>query len=166
MRDSIRIVRKGQIVEIDEVGPTETLLDYLRLREGAHGTKEGCNEGDCGACTVVIGDLVDGRVRYRPVNSCIQLLGAMDGKEIVTVEDLAAPDGTLHPVQAAFQECHGLQCGYCTPGMVMSTIDLLKHHPSATEGEIRSLLEGNLCRCTGYQNIVAAVQTAQKTMAA
>ena len=79
---------------------------------------------------------------------------------------MAEPDGTLHPVQAAFKECHGLQCGYCTPGMVMSTIDLLGHHPSATEGEIRSLLEGNLCRCTGYQNIVAAVQTAQKALAA
>ena len=90
----------------------------------------------------------------------------MQGADITTIEGVAAADGTLHPMQAAFKECHGLQCGFCTPGMVMSTIDLLKHHPGATEGEIRALLEGNLCRCTGYQNIVAAVQTAQKAMAA
>ncbi len=165
MRDSIRIVRKGQIVEIDEVGPTETLLDYLRLREGAHGTKEGCNEGDCGACTVVIGDLVDGRVRYRPVNSCIQLLGAMDGKEIVTVEDLAAPDGTLHPVQQALVEAHGSQCGFCTPGMVMSLFALYHREGRGTppsRQEINDALAGNLCRCTGYRPIIEAAEAAME----
>ena len=100
---------------------------------------------------------------YKP---CNVLALQMQGADITTVEGLAQADGTLHPVQAAFKECHGLQCGFCTPGMVMSTVDLLAHHPQASEAEIRHLLEGNLCRCTGYQNIVKAVQTAQKAMAA
>ena len=163
MRDSIRIVRRGRIVEIDEVAPTETLLDYLRLRERATGTKEGCNEGDCGACTVVIGEWRDGRVRYRPVNSCIQFLGAMDGKEIVTVEDIAWPDGRLHPVQQALVDAHGSQCGFCTPGMVMSLFAL--YHREGRDGpppreEIVTALAGNLCRCTGYRPIVDAAVAA------
>lgn len=163
MRDSIRIVRRGRIVEIDDIGPTETLLDYLRLRERATGTKEGCNEGDCGACTVVIGEWQDGRVVYRPVNSCIQFLGAMDGKEIVTVEDIAWPDGRLHPVQQAIVDAHGAQCGFCTPGIVMSLFAL--YHQEGREGppprdEIVTALAGNLCRCTGYRPIVDAALAA------
>lgn len=163
MRDSIRIVRRGRIVEIDEIRPTETLLDYLRLRERATGTKEGCNEGDCGACTVVIGEWQDGRVVYRPVNSCIQFLGAMDGKEIVTVEDIAWPDGRLHPVQQAIVDAHGSQCGFCTPGIVMSLFAL--YHQEGREGppprdEVVTALAGNLCRCTGYRPIVDAALTA------
>jgi carbon-monoxide dehydrogenase small subunit len=105
--------------------------------------------------------IVDGRA----IKSCNMLAAQMQGAEVTTIEGMAAADGTLHPMQAAFKECHGLQCGFCTPGMVMSAVDLCKHHPGATEGEIRELLEGNLCRCTGYQNIVAAVQT-RKAMAA
>ncbi|PKR91294.1 xanthine dehydrogenase small subunit [Pleomorphomonas diazotrophica] len=163
MRDSIRIVRRGRIVEIDDIKPTETLLDYLRLRERATGTKEGCNEGDCGACTVVIGEWQDGRVAYRPVNSCIQFLGAMDGKEIVTVEDIAWPDGRLHPVQQAIVDAHGAQCGFCTPGIVMSLFAL--YHQEGREGppprdEIVTALAGNLCRCTGYRPIVDAALAA------
>ena len=92
------------------------------------------------------------------------LVGQLQGAEVSTIEGVAAADGTMHPVQAAFKDCHGLQCGFCTPGMVMSSIDLLKHHPKASEGEIRELLEGNLCRCTGYQNIVKAVQQAQAAL--
>lgn len=163
MRDSIRIVRHGRIVEIDEVQPTETLLDYLRLRERATGTKEGCNEGDCGACTVVIGELVAGRIVYKPVNSCIQFLGAMDGKEIVTVEDLAWPDGRLHPVQQAIVDMHGSQCGFCTPGFVMSLFALYhregRDNPPSRD-EIATALAGNLCRCTGYRPIVDAALVA------
>ncbi len=169
MRDSIRIVRRGRIVEIDEVQPTETLLDYLRLRERATGTKEGCNEGDCGACTVVLGEWRDGRVVYRPVNSCIQFLGAMDGKEIVTVEDIAWPDGRLHPVQQAIVDAHGAQCGFCTPGIVMSLFAL--YHNEGREGpppreEIVTALAGNLCRCTGYRPIVDAALAAMAGPAA
>jgi xanthine dehydrogenase small subunit len=163
MRDSIRIVRQGRIVEIDEVRPTETLLDYLRLRQRATGTKEGCNEGDCGACTVVIGEWKDGKVSYRPVNSCIQFLGAMDGKEIITVEDLAWPDGRLHPVQQAMVDAHGSQCGFCTPGIVMSLFALYHREGRdlpPSHDEITTALAGNLCRCTGYRPIVEAAAIA------
>ena len=119
MRNSIRFLRKGQLVELADVQPTETLLDYLREGELAMGTKEACREGDCGACTVVLGRLRDGELEYEAVNACIMLLGQVDGTEVVTVEDLVPKDGTLHPVQQALVEKHGSQCGFCTPGFVM-----------------------------------------------
>lgn len=162
MRDTIRIVRNGKIVEISKVGPTETLLDYLRLRERAVGTKEGCNEGDCGACTVAVGTLQDGGVVYRPINACIQFLGSLDGYEIVTVEDIGRP-GALHPVQAAMVKHHGSQCGFCTPGIVMSLFTLY-HEPgreaAPDRAAINDRLAGNLCRCTGYRPIVDAAREA------
>ena len=147
----------GRAVSADV--PPHTLLVQL-LREHLHltGTHVGCDTAQCGACTVI----VDGR----SIKACNTLAAQVQGAEVTTIEGLAAADGTLHPMQAAFKECHGLQCGFCTPGMVMSTVDLLKYHPGATEAEIRELLEGNLCRCTGYQNIVKAVQAAQQAMAA
>ncbi len=162
MRDSIRMVRSGKIVELNKVGPTETLLDYLRLRERSVGTKEGCNEGDCGACTVAVGCHEDGRMVYRPVNACIQFLGQLDGKEVVTVEDLSA-GGTLHPVQQAMVEHHGSQCGFCTPGIVMSLFSLYHQDGRATppaRADINDWLAGNLCRCTGYRPIVDAAKAA------
>jgi xanthine dehydrogenase small subunit len=134
-----------------------TLLDWLRLEEGATGTKEGCAEGDCGACTVVLARARDGRVVHEPVNACILLAGQADGAEVITVEDLAAADGWLHPVQAAMLEQHGSQCGFCTPGIVMSLYAL---HQSAQRPVARQAvldaLAGNLCRCTGYRPIVDA----------
>ena len=129
--------------------PPETpLLWALRDAANLTGTKYGCGTGECGACMV----LLDGQ----PVNSCSYLAVQAQGADITTIEGLAK-DGELHPMQAAFKECHGLQCGFCTTGMVMSAVDLCTHHPKASEGEIRELLEGNICRCTGYQNIVKAV---------
>ena len=138
--------------------PENTLLVQL-LREHLQltGTHVGCDTAQCGACTVI--------VNGRSLKACNVLAAQMQGAEVTTIEGVAAADGTLHPMQAAFKECHGLQCGFCTPGMVMSAIDLLAHHPRASEGEIRELLEGNICRCTGYQNIVKAVQQAQKATA-
>ena len=147
----------GKPVSAD-VPPNTLLVQLLREHLRLTGTHVGCDTAQCGACTV----MADGRA----IKSCNVLALQMQGAVITTVEGLAQADGTLHPVQAAFKECHGLQCGFCTPGMVMSTVDLLAHHPQASEAEIRHLLEGNLCRCTGYQNIVKAVQTAQKAMAA
>lgn len=147
----------GKPVSAD-VPPNTLLVQLLREHLRLTGTHVGCDTAQCGACTV----MADGRT----IKSCNVLALQMQGADITTVEGLAQADGTLHPVQAAFKECHGLQCGFCTPGMVMSTVDLLAHHPQASEAEIRHLLEGNLCRCTGYQNIVKAVQTAQKAMAA
>ena len=147
----------GKPVSAD-VPPNTLLVQLLREHLRLTGTHVGCDTAQCGACTVMADD--------RAIKSCNVLAAQMQGADITTVEGLAQADGTLHPVQAAFKECHGLQCGFCTPGMVMSTVDLLAHHPQASEAEIRHLLEGNLCRCTGYQNIVKAVQTAQKAMAA
>ena len=115
MRSVVRFLHRGQIVELDSIGATDTVLDYLRLSAGATGTKEGCGEGDCGACTVAIGRIIDNRLVYRPVNSCILFLGQLDGAELVTVEDLAS-DGRLHPVQQALVETHGSQCGLLHAG--------------------------------------------------
>jgi len=129
----------------------QVLRDELKLT----GTHVGCDTAQCGACTVI--------VNGRAIKSCNTLAAQHPSAEITTIEGLAAPDGSLHPMQAAFKECHGLQCGFCTPGMVMSAVDLLNHHPRASETEIRELLEGNICRCTGYQNIVKSVMAVQQS---
>ncbi len=142
------------------MGPRTLLLDYLRLDERTTGTKEGCGEGDCGACTVALGRLRDGRVVYEPVNACILLLGQVDGADLVTVEDLAA-DGVLHPIQAALVDHHGSQCGFCTPGIVMSLYTLYREAPRpVTRAMVEDRLAGNLCRCTGYRPIVDAALVA------
>ena len=155
-RGLLRFLHRGEIVELADVGPDETLLDYLRLRRGAVGTKEGCAEGDCGACTVALGSCRDGVLVYEPVNACIQLLGMIDGKELVTIEDLAAGDDHLHPVQEAMLRHHGSQCGFCTPGIVM-TLFTLYHDPGEADRQtVNDYLAGNLCRCTGYRPIVDA----------
>lgn len=153
----VSLTVNGRALTLD--APPHTLLvtalrEHLRLT----GTHVGCDTAQCGACTVH----VDGRA----VKSCNVLLAQVAGAQVTTIEGIAQPDGTLHPMQAAFKECHGLQCGFCTPGMVMSAIDLCKNHPGASDSEVRDLLDGNLCRCTGYQNIVKAVQLGGKGMAA
>lgn len=156
-RNGVRFVRRGRIVERCDFAPAETLLDYLRIRERAHGTKEGCAEGDCGACTVAVGRLGgDGRVTYQPVNSCILLMGMIDGAEIVTVEDLASSNRRLHPVQRAMVDTHGSQCGFCTPGFVMSLFTLYHAGRRADRATVNDWLAGNLCRCTGYRPIADA----------
>ncbi len=152
---SLRV--NGKAVSAD-VEPTTQLATFLRETLRLTGTHVGCDTAQCGACTV----LVNGRA----VKSCNTLAVQHPGAEITTIEGLAAADGTLHPMQAAFKECHGLQCGFCTPGMVMSALDLCKRHPNASESEIREQLDGNICRCTGYQNIVKAVQQGAAAMKA
>jgi aerobic carbon-monoxide dehydrogenase small subunit len=139
------------------VEPRLLLVHYLRDRLGKVGTPVGCDTSNCGTCTV----LIDGS----SAKSCTVLAVQADGAEVTTIEGLAT-DGELHPVQRAFHEQHALQCGYCTPGMVMASVDLLKANPSPTDDEIRHGLEGNLCRCTGYQNIVRAVRSAAESMGA
>ncbi|MSQ75341.1 MAG: (2Fe-2S)-binding protein [Rhodoferax sp.] len=141
-----------------EVPPNTLLVQVLREQLKLTGTHVGCDTAQCGACTVIM----DGR----SIKSCNVLAAQADGSEITTIEGLAAADGTMHPMQAAFKECHGLQCGFCTTGMVMSAVDLCKHYPKANADDIRALLEGNICRCTGYQNIVKSVQQGQAAMAA
>ncbi|CAN5417043.1 (2Fe-2S)-binding protein [soil metagenome] len=147
----------GKPASID-VAPNTLLVQAIRENLHLTGTHVGCDTAQCGACTV----LLDGRA----IKSCNTLAVQHDGAEITTIEGLAEADGTMHPMQAAFKECHGLQCGFCTTGMVMSAVDLCKTHPNAGETEIRELLEGNICRCTGYQNIVKAVQQGAAAMAA
>jgi carbon-monoxide dehydrogenase small subunit len=134
-----------------EIDPRTLLAQFLRENLHLTGTHVGCDTGQCGACTVHL----DGRA----VKSCNLLAIQAQGAEVVTIEGLAAPNGDMHPMQAAFKECHGLQCGFCTPGMVMSATALLKDNPKPTEEQIRGGLDGNMCRCTGYHNIVKAVQT-------
>jgi carbon-monoxide dehydrogenase small subunit len=134
----------------DDVEPRLLLVHYLRERVGKVGTPIGCDTSNCGACTVHL----DGQ----SVKSCSVLAVQADGSEVTTIEGLA--NGEWHPMQTAFKECHGLQCGYCTPGMIMASVDLLNDNPTPSEDEIREGLEGNLCRCTGYQNIVKSVQYA------
>ena len=140
-----------------DVEPSTLLVQFIRETLQLTGTHVGCDTAQCGACTIHL----DGRA----IKSCNMLAVQAAGRELTTIEGLAAEDGTLHPMQTAFNDCHGLQCGFCTPGMVMSAVDLCKNHPNAGEGEIRELLEGTICRCTGYQNIVRAVQVGQKAMA-
>jgi len=159
-RDHISFIFRGARVDLAGFSPHATLLDWLRLNAHATGTKEGCGEGDCGACTVVLARASDGRLEQRPVNACILLMGQVDGAEILTIEDLA--DGTaLHPVQQAMVDHHGSQCGFCTPGIVMSLFALQQDAQGpVTRPEVETALAGNLCRCTGYRPIVDAAMEA------
>ena len=145
-----------------DVPPNTLLVQLLREHLQLTGTHVGCDTAQCGACTVLVQQ--EGGDR-RAIKSCNVLAAQMQGAEVTTIEGIAAADGTMHPMQAAFKDAHGLQCGFCTPGMVISSIDLLAQHPQASEAEIRELLEGNICRCTGYQNIVKAVQQVQQATA-
>ncbi len=156
----IRLVLDGEIVHVRDVSPQITLLEFLRERLGRTGTKEGCAEGDCGACTVVVAQPVEGggALSWRPINACIRPLPTLDGKALFTVESLKLSDGTLHPAQAALVECHGSQCGFCTPGFVMSLFGLYKNAHAPTRAMIDDALSGNLCRCTGYRPIIDAAQ--------
>jgi carbon-monoxide dehydrogenase small subunit len=155
MSISITIKVNGQSVT-QAVAPQALLSELIREQLRLTGTHVGCDTAQCGACTV----LLDGRA----VKSCNMLAVQADGAEVVTIEGLAAADGTLHPMQAAFRACHGLQCGFCTPGMVLSAVDLVRHHGCHDERQVREALEGNMCRCTGYHNIVKAVQQGAAAM--
>ncbi len=155
MRHKIQLEVNGRALS-REVEADRLLVQLLREDLALTGTHVGCDTAQCGACTVHL----DGRA----VKSCSLLAVQADGARITTIEGLAAADGTLHPMQAAFKDCHGLQCGFCTPGMVMSAVDLVQHHDCSSEAAIREGLEGNLCRCTGYQNIVRAVQAGAQAM--
>jgi xanthine dehydrogenase small subunit len=157
-RATVRFVLDEQIVELDDVPPTMTVLEYLREVRGRTGTKEGCGEGDCGACTVVLGELSkDGsRIDYRAINSCVRLLPTLDGKALVTVENLHESPALLHPVQQALVDHHGSQCGFCTPGFVMSLFGLYLNDAAPSRDAVVTALSGNLCRCTGYKPIIDA----------
>ncbi len=157
-RDQIRFLLNGAEVRLSDVAPDATLLDFLRLSRSLKGTKEGCAEGDCGACTVLVGRLLDGALVYESVNACIRFVGSLDATHVVTIEHLAGVDGRLHPVQQAMVDFHGSQCGFCTPGFVMSLYGLWMRDPQPSDAAIETALQGNLCRCTGYEAIVRAAR--------
>lgn len=155
-RPEIRFLLNDRPVTLSGVAATDMLLDHLRLDQRLRGTKEGCAEGDCGACTVLVGRLGSGGLNYAPVNACIRPLATADGCHVVTVEHLRGADGGLHPVQRAMVDHHGSQCGFCTPGIVMALYALWMEAPHPTEAQIERALQGNLCRCTGYAPIIRA----------
>ena len=162
--NSVRFVLDGKIVEAQGARRTTTVLDYLREQLHRTGTKEGCAEGDCGACVVLVGELnaAGNGVDYVPTNSCMQLLPSLDGKSVKTVESLKRADGTLHPIQESMATCFGSQCGFCTPGIVMSLAGMVQTNTAPSRTEINDALSGNLCRCTGYKPIVDATLQACK----
>jgi xanthine dehydrogenase small subunit len=160
LRHSVRFILNDQMVELDSISPHQTLLDFLRLDRALKGTKEGCAEGDCGACTVLVGKLDGaGQLAYQSINACIRFVASLDATHVVTVEHLSAPMGPLHPVQQAMVDHHGSQCGFCTPGFVMSLYGqwLTTLRPSVAD--VETALQGNLCRCTGYASILRAAQS-------
>ena len=161
----LRFIRRGELVTLHDVAPSRTLLEVLREDLHCTGTKEGCGEGDCGACTVVLAENQENHLKFRAINSCIRLAHSINGMALWTVEDLAAADGSLHPVQEALVQCHGSQCGFCTPGFVMSLFGLYQNYTAAgapiSRETAQHALSGNLCRCTGYRPILDAAQAMQ-----
>ncbi|KNH15023.1 xanthine dehydrogenase small subunit [Vibrio cyclitrophicus] len=155
----ITFLLNQEIRREDNLSPNMTVLNYLRTKVNKTGTKEGCGSGDCGACTVVLGEVVNGQLQYRSVNSCLTFVSALHGKQLITVEDLQNRDRSLHPVQKAVVDFHGSQCGYCTPGFIMSMFALGKNKPDASKEDVMESLAGNLCRCTGYRPIVDAAMS-------
>jgi len=155
----INFVHKDSILSIEDCDPNETLLNYIRTKLKKTGTKEGCAEGGCGACTVVLGELINDEINYKSVNACITFLPTLQGKQLIIVEDLISKDGSLHPVQEAMVGCHGSQCGFCTPGFVMSLFSMFKKYSKFKDEFIKDSISGNLCRCTGYEPIIKAAKS-------
>ena len=156
---TIKFIFENKIQEIQNPDPNETILNYIRLKLKKTGTKEGCAEGGCGACTVVLGELKDNNIIYKAINSCIAFSPSLEGKQLLIVEDLISGNGSLHPVQEALVKYHGSQCGYCTPGFVMSLFAMYKNYSSYNDKLIKDSIAGNLCRCTGYRPIIDAAKS-------
>ena len=155
----IKFILNDKIQEIHNPNPNETILNYIRLRLKKTGTKEGCAEGGCGACTIVVGELKKNNIIYKAINSCIAFTPSLEGKQLLVIEDLMLKNGSLHPVQSAMVNYHGSQCGFCTPGFVMSLFSMYKNNKSYDEKTIEESISGNLCRCTGYRPIIDAAKS-------
>ncbi len=161
--NTIKFVWENKIHSISNLDPNETILNYVRLKLKKTGTKEGCAEGGCGACTVVLGDLKNNKIIYQAINSCIAFVPSLEGKQLILVEDLVSKNGTLHNVQQAMINYHGSQCGFCTPGFVMSLFAMYKNFSSYNKENIQDSISGNLCRCTGYRPIIDAAKSLNNT---
>jgi len=161
--NTIKFVWENKIHSISNLDPNETILNYVRLKLKKTGTKEGCAEGGCGACTVVLGELKNNKIFYQAINSCIGFVTSLEGKQLILVEDLVSKNGTLHAVQDAMINYHGSQCGFCTPGFVMSLFAMYKNFSSYNKENIQDSISGNLCRCTGYRSIVDAAKSLNNT---
>jgi xanthine dehydrogenase small subunit len=155
----IKFILNDKIQEIHNPDPNETILNYIRLRLKKTGTKEGCAEGGCGACTIVVGELKKNNIIYKAINSCIAFTPSLEGKQLLVIEDLMLKNGSLHPVQSAMVNYHGSQCGFCTPGFVMSLFSMYKNNNSYDKKTIEESISGNLCRCTGYRPIIDAAKS-------
>ncbi len=160
--NKIKFVWKNKVYSISNPDPNETILNYVRLKLKKTGTKEGCAEGGCGACTIVLGELENNKIIYKAINSCISFVSSLEGKQLILVEDLVSKNGTLHPVQNAMIKYHGSQCGFCTPGFVMSLFAMYKNFSSYNNEKIQDSISGNLCRCTGYRPIIDAAKSLNK----
>ena len=161
-RGIVKFLFNDTILELNNPDPNQTILNFIRTELKKTGTKEGCAEGGCGACTVVIGELNKGNIEYKAVNACISFLPFLNGKQLLVVEDLVSNEGKLHAVQEAMVKCHGSQCGFCTPGFVMSLFSMYKNHDNYNNELIKDSISGNLCRCTGYRPIVDAGKSLNK----
>ena len=157
--NTLKFVWENKIHSISNIDPNETILNYVRLNLKKTGTKEGCAEGGCGACTVVLGDLKNNKIVYQAINSCIAFVPSLEGKQLILVEDLVSKNGALHSVQEAMINYHGSQCGFCTPGFVMSLFAMYKNFSSYNKENIQNSISGNLCRCTGYRAIIDAAKS-------
>ena len=158
----IKFIHSDRIIEIRDPDPNETLLNYVRTKLRKTGTKEGCAEGGCGACTIVLGELKNNNIIYKSINSCITFLPTLAGKQLILVEDLVSEKNLLHPVQEAMVKYHGSQCGFCTPGFIMSLFSMFKNYSKLKDEVIKDSIAGNLCRCTGYQPIIKAAKSLNK----
>ena len=162
--NTIEFIFNNKIISILNPDPNETILNFIRVNLKKTGTKEGCAEGGCGACTIVLGELVDNNIKYKAINACIAFLPTLNRKQLILVEDLISADGKLHPVQNAMVKFHGSQCGFCTPGFVMSMFAMYKNNKLLNDEIINDSLSGNLCRCTGYRPIIDAAKSLNKTI--
>ena len=157
--NAVEFVFENKIIKIRNPDPNETILNYVRLNLKKTGTKEGCAEGGCGACTIVLGEIKNNKILYKSINSCITFLPVLNGKQLILVENLSSKEGKLHSVQDAMVNFHGSQCGFCTPGFIMSMFAMFKNNKSIDNELINDSLSGNLCRCTGYRPIVDAAKS-------
>ena len=160
--NKVQFIYENKLIELENPDPNQTILSFIRDGLKKTGTKEGCAEGGCGACTIVLGELENKKIKYKAINSCISFTPTLHGKQLIVVENLVSKNGTYHPVQEAMAKYHASQCGFCTPGFVMSIFAMSKNKKNNNKDDIKDAISGNLCRCTGYRPIIDAAKNIKK----